>query len=60
MKIGGDPTWGRDPQVGNRCYSLIINTRAGSARQGDPKKTLKNCPNFVPAKKKFFKICKLL
>ena len=24
MKIDGDPTWGRDPQVGNRCFRAVL------------------------------------
>ena len=40
--------------------SLIINTRAGSARQGGPKQPLTNCLNFVSAEKIIFKIFKLV
>ena len=46
-------------QLKQAAYSLIINTRAGSARQGGPK-PLTNCLNFVSAEKIIFKIYKLV
>ena len=47
-------------QLKQAAYSLIINTRAGSARQGGPRQPLTNCLNFVSAEKLIFKIYKLV